>query len=481
MRHMRKVKGRIKNTIYSNASRLVYLLSCSIPIFCIAGCGSNAASGSASAPQYIPQNYFAPYVFGATYVDGVTTLAVPQQYTFDHSVNVFQQSTFQLSPPQNGAQVLSSGTTSASPRGLLDLTTSVSYEFSTSGFTPVVPTTPTSGWAVELAGQAGGLVQLPGQPVMPLVAANQCPNLATAQPYQFLTIPGAIPTTQVFQGKPGAWTPATQAAYGSVDISSSGIAVYFNNIKQFTLPSVGGTGTPALPGPTSVTGACAPTFFGSTINLPGQLVITDPTYEGGPVTAQGTVGIGPSGLLVEDNSGAQNLDLGAGTGAIGLPTPASQVDTGMLVAAQYLGFIYGAGIANNTGVLNWSSHVASFGFSTPTPTSCPFIVPSTTTAVMYGGDFSQNNGQDNPSASPSGYGNSDFAIDLGTQDASNNGLYRNATVWICSGYAANTTKAAYHFPAVAIAGLLQGKFAVFVLGVDPSQQQPWEISLLQSN
>ena len=72
-----------------------------------------------------------------------------------------------------------------------------------------------------------------------------------------------------------------------------------------------------------------------------------------------------------------------------------------------------------------------------------------------------------------------LTIDLGTQDASNNGLYSQATVWIGSNYAANTTGKAYSFKAVAIADELNGKFAIFVIGYDSTQ--PWAIYLLQSN
>lgn len=43
----------------------------------------------------------------------------------------------------------------------------------------------------------------------------------------------------------------------------------------------------------------------------------------------------------------------------------------------------------------------------------------------------------------------------------------------------NSSKAAYSFPAVAIAGQLDGKYAIFLIGVDSSQ--PWGIYLLQSN
>jgi hypothetical protein len=109
--------------------------------------------------------------------------------------------------------------------------------------------------------------------------------------------------------------------------------------------------------------------------------------------------------------------------------------------------------------------------------------------LIYGGDYPQNNGQDNPSASPNGFGNCDFAIDLGIQDPSNNGLYPSATVWVGSCYAGNIAGGAcsagnisgstYSFQAVAIAGQLNGKYAIFLIGVDSTQ--PWAVYLLQSN
>ena len=106
-------------------------------------------------------------------------------------------------------------------------------------------------------------------------------------------------------------------------------------------------------------------------------------------------------------------------------------------------------------------------------------VAATSSTLIDGGDFPKANGQDNPSASPNGFGNCDLAIDLGTQGPSNNGSYPQATVWMGASYAANTTGKTYSFPAVAIAGQLNGKNAIFVLGVDSTQ--PWAIYLLQSN
>ena len=86
-----------------------------------------------------------------------------------------------------------------------------------------------------------------------------------------------------------------------------------------------------------------------------------------------------------------------------------------------------------------------------------------------------------PTQQNGGYGNCDFAIDLGTASTTSNGLYPSATVWIGSNFNANSTsgKNTYSFPAVAIAGQLNGKYAIFVLGVDSTQ--PWAIYLLQSN
>ena len=203
---------------------------------------------------------------------------------------------------------------------------------------------------------------------------------------------------------------------------------------------------------------------------------------------QASIGIGASsGLLVEDNGSGTSVStnglpalpyenvLGAGTGAVGLPRPSGAVDTGALVGAQYLGFIYAAGAEGSNSIITTvsSSHPASFGFSS-VPSSCAAVAGSTGT-LIYGGDFTN----DDPATSPSGFGNCDFAIDLGTQDASSNGLYSHATVWVGAGYPANITGTAYSFPAVAITGQVGGKYAVFLVGVD--SVQPWVVYLLQSN
>ncbi len=174
--------------------------------------------------------------------------------------------------------------------------------------------------------------------------------------------------------------------------------------------------------------------------------------------------------------------LGAGTGAIGLPKPSSALDTSALLHAQYLGFVYGAGTYTGNPFVppnGWSSHLASFGFpSTPIESALSLRADGPQHMGSTAGT-STNNGQDNPSTSPDGFGNCDLAVDLGTQEPSNNGLFLKATVWLGASYAANTTGKTYSFPAVAIAGQLNGKYAIFLLGVDT--KQPWAVYLLQSN
>jgi hypothetical protein len=301
----------------------------------------------------------------------------------------------------------------------------------------------------------------------PLVPTAACPSIATAQTYQFLSIPAAF--TKATPTPAGAWNPQTDTAYGIVDIKTTGSSVSFANGKQFTLSSVGGGGMVSDP----MTGACGMTAFGNAVSVPGQVIINNPGNQG-TNPPQAILGISTSGLLVEDNGDQvtyQNV-LGAGTGAVGLPRPSAAVDTSAVVGAQYQGFIYGAGVyTNSSSPTGWTSHLASFGFSS-IPSSCASVAGATST-LIYGGTFTN----DDPSTGTNGFGNCNVAIDLGVQDTVNQGFYPNAKVWMDATYPGNTT--ANSFSAIAIAGQLQGKYGIFLLGVD--SKQPWSIYLLQSN
>ena len=482
----RKVMQHVESEITPlRRLRKAPLLGAVALLLCVAGCGggTNNAGTTPVTPKGGPPTYFAPYVFNTTNGSAMVLFPGPNTYLIDDSADTFSQTNFFL---PLGPQVINAGTVAASQRGLLSLDLKANYIPNPSGADGYVAITTNlrnpGSFAVELANQAGGLVQIVGQPAAPVAAAS-CPNLTTAQTYQFITIPGGFIHSATSGSHVPFWDPTVNTAYGTVDITSSGTNVTFNNIHQYTLPSVGGTGVPTQPATSPVTGICGPTVLGNTINAPGQTVTTDPGLTTGS-PPQATIGIGPTGLLVEDNGSAnkgsnagayENL-LGDGTGAVGLPKPASAVDVGALSGAQYLGFVYGAGVFSGTVSApsnGWSSHLASFGFSS-TPSSCAAVAANTST-LIYGGDYTN----DDPSTSSNGFGNCDLAIDFGTQDPANNGRFPNATVWLGASYAANTTGKTYSFPAVAIAGQLNGKNAIFVIGVDSTL--PWTIYLLQSN
>lgn len=494
---------------------------------CVAGCSSTTTNGSSNSSssnsttmQQTAPVYMAPAVSGTTYAtlnfatgNGSTQpLLSPLVYSLDETNGVFQQTDYDMldNPAFAGnvvTQTFNLGNVAAGQRGLRTLVTSESYYLQTGGTNakgqtgqtgwfpatygpPLYPSGLTGGFAVELSGQAGGFVQLTGQPAAPVIDAVQCPASAT-QTYQFITVP-IVSTTDPARIGP-YWHPATETAYGSVDVSSSGSTVTFQHINQFTL---NGTSAGQLPASSPLpTGICGPTSFGNVTNVPGQLVISNPgsSQPSETTTPQAMIGIGANnGLLVEDNGNSQAVDggtmpktspplsyeniLGAGTGAVGLAKPSGPLGTRPVAgttAPQYLGFIYSPGALSPA--KSWSSHLASFSYSSTSP-RCASFAAQTGPLVngIYGGDYTN----DDPSTSPDGYGNCDFAVDLGPEDSANYGLYPGATVWMGATYAANTTATTYSFPAVAIAGQINGKYAIFLIGYDSTQ--PWSIYLLES-
>ncbi len=241
-------------------------------------------------------------------------------------------------------------------------------------------------------------------PVTPLAATGSCPSLNSAETFQFIML--------------SAPSGATDTAFGSVNISTQGATVNFADIQQFTFPQGGGApGTPKAPFATTATGACGFGAYGYTISSPATTVVTNP---GGQETQSpyAVLGIGPTGLLIESALTANGLPasnlLGGGTGAVGVPQPSSALGanpvSGQGQAPQYLGFIAGAG------------ELVSLGFATQ-PSSCTSVAPSTAT-LIYGGDF--QNGD--PTTSPDGYSQCNFALDLGQESSTSHGLYPSATV-----------------------------------------------------
>jgi hypothetical protein len=493
------------------ASRVIAPSALLILGMLISGCSAGSAkTASASTQPDPPQTYMAPFLVGDEGNVGKLGYAV-FAYQFDDTAQTASKSTYYVGNvygAQEGERTYFAGTTTKLARGLLSI--DQTYAYTSSAYTPQSG----KSWAFELPDQAGGLAQIDGGPVEPMVAAKSCPNFKTPQTYQFLTLPAPFPNGN---DQAYSWNPTAETVYGSVDIGGSGSAITFNNIQQYTLPNFPvtnadgslGLGAPATPAtPFNVTspqtGTCSPTYYGNTTMVPGNLSITDPN-PASPTPPVSMVGIGPTGLLVASNAangenaqrGAsqtfyQNL-LGAGTGAIGLPKPSSAVSTSALVGAQYLGFLYGSGAFRGTGSDGPSTYVASFGFAT-LPPDCNSVAAQTPT-MIYGSDFGPPpNDPDSTQSESNGFPlDCDLAIDLGAQDPNNNGFYPNATVWLGAGAAENESAAggfcspqsvcSYSVPAVAIAGQLGGTNAIFVSALDDDgiPNQALGIYLFQSN
>jgi len=458
-----------------------------------------------------------------TGVDLTSSLGVAT-YTIDDKANTFSESSYSFA----GAQLNYSGTVSTLARGLRGL--NINYIFGDNcggncGTYPTPPATPTS-YEIELAGQAGGLIYLdysfpnPQDATVPLqangftpiVAASACPAFKTPESFLYVTIPATLETgAPTFAASANdEWYPQYDTAYGSVKIGGTDAAISFAGIQQFT---IAGTllksyqslaGNPAASAATS--GSCSSTFYGDTVSVPSSLTIDNPGV-GETITPPAIVGVGSTGLLVESNgngvAAAENSSflynyqpfLGAGTGAIGLPQPSSAVDTGSLTSAQYLGVIFSAGAPNpsGAGTIGMTSSLSSFGFSTA-PSSCAtsFAGLSPAAGSIYGQDFvydptnpTDPNNPGGPAIQANGgfATNCDFNIALGAQSASTPGLFPQATVSIGSTFSGNSAAVAYSFPATAIAGQLNGKYAIFLIGVDTTgtPNQAWGIYLLQSN
>jgi hypothetical protein len=441
-----------------------------------AGCGGGSSAKTTTPPP--------AQTSATTYLAGPVNNSSLSTYTIDDTTMIFSQFIYSFtSGSYQGPQMEYSGPFTVLPRGLRSL--GINYADGTSGAQTYDP--PLLGnWTFELAGQAGGFVDLEQQGALfaPLVSAQACPSFAKPAAFQFVSLPAVLSL---------AFNAQQDTAYGTVDISASGDAVTFNNIQQFTNAGVQLTSyqnlgiNPAPAAIKSITGACSPSFFGATVSVPNPLIIKNP----GPnqsITPPATVGIGPSGLLVEANGNASEGSsktvlngyqpfMGAGTGAMGLPQPSAPVDPSALGSAEFLGVFFADGGSSGTPASR--SFLASFGFPAQgMPSNCP-SAPTANGTILLGGDFPGND----PTKAPAGYGNCDVSISLGAQDASNNGLFPTATITFGASFSGNSTGQAYSIPANVIAGQLNGKYAIFLIGVDStgSPNQDWGIYLFQSN
>lgn len=434
----------------------------------LASC-SSPSKGSGSFPPPNPQGssvlYFAPSMAN----NNAATFAI------DHTARTFDRKIYSA----DGGTISDSGDIAVLSNGIVSLEST--YNVSSTGVVTIYNPPLTGSWAVEIPGE-GALVGMQDYvDFTPVAATGTCPSLKPAKVIQFVTIPRPLTSDPTIIGS-GSWNPQMETAFGSVSVLTGGTSVQLNQIKQFKLPVDGQTSAPSNPGPSSASVLCSPTFYGQTIGVPSAVTVINPgTVESVPPNA--SIGIGPTGFLVEDAGTSQiqgepyeNI-LGAGFGAIGIPQPSSALDTGSFASARYQGFLFGSGgPANGAPSGAGFSLIASFGYS-DLQSSCATLPAPKTGTILYGGEFAGND------PSKHAFGNCDLAVDLGKQDGSSNGLYLAATVYVTAGFPMNTTGKAYSFPAVAIAGQVSGKNAIFLIGADTqgAPQQAWGIYLLQSS
>ena len=262
--------------------------------------------------------------------------------------------------------------------------------------------------------------------------------------FQFVTLPTV------------KWIASTDIAYGSLQVNSvqptsSGSTWNFTNLAQFTLAK-----TQSKSATTLSDGICAQSGVGAVVSIP-------------PSSATGntiTVAVGPSGFLIINN--------GPNTaGAVGLIQPTSALNTNSVLKANYLGFISEPAIPIPLSGVPTANQVAFFGCS---KSGC-----KTSGTSLVGGAF--------PNDDPTQPANTNITIDLGTQNATNNGLFDSATVTIPDPSSACTAPGlagqdsqgnpTCTLPAVVVAGNPENKFAIFLIAQDVVNQSPLSIFLFQ--
>jgi hypothetical protein len=275
-------------------------------------------------------------------------------------------------------------------------------------------------------------------------------------------------------GGPDTTYTAPFLGYGSVVAStdSSGKSWQFEDLQGGVWPSPASGSMPGniVAGPVSFTGACSATNNQAVITLSGTSVLDNFWTPGQlftplPATTKSNIWIGPSGFFAADQSDpTQSVPTGASVA--GMAQPSSSLSTLAVTAGQYLGLLYEA--SNNpqsygNGAAASSSFTGPVGFGQ--------IIPGGATTLT-GGIF--------PDGVTTGTPNTDIVIDLGKQDATLYGLYASASITVpdpaqncanfsyfsLSGVVSSGLNAQGYitctFPAVAIAGKLEGKYAIFV-------------------
>ena len=457
------------SSMHEKAALAVISLCLHFALLVLGGCSQTAPPVITPAAGKVDSYFGGPFVVTINPVSRSSS-------SFDHSANQLAVSAF-VNTAQSlvvPTQVLSGSFTSANT-GFL----AVSENFATtnSGYGPQNP--PLAGaWAVEIPG-AGALANLlsvqtgTGSIATTVKAAptamvdnTACPDLPRQTTFLYVNVPN-----------PFTFSSIDTSNYGTVGIATQGSDVTFSATPYLIGP---------LPGTASVvTGGCSVSTLGAVTSYPLN------SY-GQPSNLE-LISVGKSGLLVSsfNSTGAVSTEgaFRGGNGVIGVQEPSSPVDVSAVIGAKYNGFIYAPKNAV-TGTYDITVLASAFGNHAGDSPACSALqaslaanhgggagtvaaLPSPNT--IYGGEFltvGSSSSVNDPSGAL-GSENCDVAIDLGTQDSTNSGMFPSATIFVGSNYppfsASNpwncfgtTSVCAVSFPAAAIVGQVQGQYVIFV-------------------
>jgi len=380
------------------------------------------------------------------------------QITINHNTNSFNATDYSQEAEGSGFPLALNGIF-AFDGGFLDFSqtnTAPSPAFEPAGFTLEIP-----GRVAFFRPDTA--TDLNGNPAAaPPVAAvpGSCLSFIMGVNFQFVTMPNVV-----LEGTNSAvWNAASDTAYGSFQVSTSGTTWYFFNLSQFTLAQ-----SPSQPSANFSPGLCAPAIMGTVVSIPPN----------SSISTTDTLMVGPSGFFI--------LNQGPGlSSAVGLPQPTSPLNTSNMVSLHYLGFVSEPSIpfpscsAPCTPTEPPPNPIASFA-------PCPHATCAAGASLL-GGEFPLANAIDSTSDDPTQPVNANIIINLGSQNATSNGLYNSATVTIpdpnsvCTGSAEGQDSQGNPtctFPAVAVAGALENKYAIFLIAQDIVNQSPMSIYLFQ--
>lgn len=400
--------------------QLLFALALSAQLAAL-GCGSSNNPPSAPPPGLATP---APAGQSNSYY-GPQSPADMWQASIDHSSNLFS------------AEDLTN-TSQAQITGALSIQNPT--DFLSLAQTNVSPPFQQFGYALEIPGRV--LLLRPGSntTALAVMAPGTCMSINGSATFQFVALVDRN------------WASKTSTAYGSVQAVSNANTWNFSNFSQYTL------GSSSQPGTTLEAGSCE--------NTTGNTVVTIPPST--PTSTGPSVVVGPSGFFVSDQL-LTDPSSGNQFGAAGTIQPSSTIDTGSVRSATYYGFIYEPVVPYVPSVCPGPLCIAPTQMVTFTNADCPSGVQPSPTAIC--GAVFQQDVLTGPQQ--------DLLMDLGTEDQSQFGLYKSATIQIPDPNKICSSSGMCTLPAVAVVGNPEGQFAIFLIAQDTVNNSPLLICLLQ--